>query len=237
MIRGLLGKKIGMTQIFNKEGNVIPVTVIEVGPCTVLELKDSPKKKVTVGFEAVKEDKVKKPQLGFFKKLGISPMKTIQEFTSTDNSGYQVGGQITADVFKPGDYVDVIGTSIGKGFQGGIKRWHWVGGPATHGSMHHRRIGSIGASSDPSKVLPGQNMPGHMGDVRRTVQGLRVMDVNLENNLIMVNGPVPGTKNAKVTVVKSFKKTWKSLEEQKVEHVHKKNPMKQSKAKVAGKAK
>ncbi len=237
MIRGLLGKKLGMTQIFDKDGNIIPVTVVEIGPCTVLDVKEAPKKKVTVGYEPVNETKLNKPQSGYFKKIGVKPLKYIKEFNSTDNSNYKVGNELKADVFKAGDFVDIQGITIGKGFQGGIKRWNWVGGPATHGSMHHRRVGSIGASSDPSRVLKGTNMPGHMGARTSSIQNLRVINVDLENNFILVNGPVPGHKNANVTVLKSQKRAWKSLDEQKVVHEHKRNPMKQSKAKAAGKAK
>ncbi len=234
MIRGLIGKKVGMTQIFDKEGNVVSVTIVETGPCTVLELKTSPMK-VKLGFDVVKEKALKKPQLGLFKKLGVPPMKVVSEFESTDNAAYQVGQQLKADLFKPGDFVDVIGTSIGKGFQGGMKRWHWSGGPATHGSMHHRRVGSIGASAYPSRTLPGHNMPGHMGDERVTNQGLRVMQVDIENNLLVLKGAVPGFNKGFVYVNRSKKKAWKSLE-QAVEVVSKKvNPMKQSKAKAGGK--
>src|SRR3989338_8037901 len=127
MIRGMIGKKLGMTQVFDKEGNVVPVTVVEAGPCTVLELKESPVK-VKLGFEKVKESRLNKAQLGYFKKLGVSPARVAQEFASTDNKEYKVGQELKADFFRPGDYVDVTGNSIGKGFQGGMKRWGWSGG-------------------------------------------------------------------------------------------------------------
>jgi large subunit ribosomal protein L3 len=231
MIRGLIGKKLGMTQIFDKEGNVFPVTVIEAGPCTVLELKESPLK-VTLGFDPVKESRVKKPQRGFFKKVGVPTMRVIKEFASTDNKDYKVGQNIKADFFTPGDFVDVQGTSIGKGFQGGMKRWHWAGGPKGHGSMHHRRVGAIGASADPSKTLRGTNMPGQMGNKRATVQGLRVLEVDPENNLVVVQGGIPGHKNSTVYISRSQKKAFRSLDEVKPVVVHKVNPMKQSKAKA-----
>ena len=236
MIRGLLGKKLGMTQIFDKDGDVIPVTVVAAGPCTVLELKDSPFK-VKVGFEEVKESRVNKPMLGFFKKVGASPSRLIKEFESTDNKDYKVGQELKADVFKPGDYVDVTGTSLGKGFQGGMKRWNWSGGPAAHGSMHHRRIGSIGASADPSRTLRGTNMPGHMGDRRVTAQGLRVMEVDVEKNIILLKGTVPGYKKAYVVINRSKKKAFRPLQEERKAVAHKVNPMKQSKAKATGKGK
>ena len=234
MIQGLLGKKIGMSQIFDKEGNIVPVTIVMTGPCTILEVKEEPKKKVKLGFEEIKESKVSKPVLGMFKKLGIAPMKYIKEFKSSDNKEYKAGTQLKADVFKAGDFVDVTGTSIGKGFQGGMKRWNWKGGGASHGSMHHRRIGSVGSSADPSRVLKGHNMPGHMGDDTVTMQGLRVMEVNVEENYILIKGAVPGGRNAIVEIKRSFKKAFKALEEKKVVVTKKVNPMKQSKAKAGG---
>ena len=237
MIQGLLGKKIGMSQIFDKEGNIVPVTIVMTGPCTILEVKDEPKKKVKLGFEEIKENKLSRPQAGMFKKLGIAPVKYIQEFSSSDNKDYKAGAQLKADIFKAGDFVDVTGTSIGKGFQGGMKRWNWKGGGASHGSMHHRRVGSIGSSADPSRVLKGHNMPGHMGDDTVTVQGLRVMEVNVEENYILIKGAVPGAKNAIVAIKRSFKKAFKALDEQRVVVAKKVNPMKQSKAKAGGKGK
>jgi large subunit ribosomal protein L3 len=233
MIRGLLGKKVGMTQIFDSEGNVIPVTAVEVGPCFVLAVKDNPKK-VLLGFETSKESRLNKPELGFFKKLGITPLRKIEEVTSTDNKDYTVGQEIKVDFFKAGDFVDVTGTSIGKGFQGGMKRWNWSGGPAAHGSMHHRRVGSIGSSSDPSRVYRGQHMPGHMGTDTKTVQNLRVLHVDVEKNIILVKGAVPGHKNAYLTINKALKKAYRSLEEKREVVAVKRNPMKQSKAAAKG---
>jgi large subunit ribosomal protein L3 len=233
MIRGLLGKKIGMTQIFDAEGNIIPVTAVEVGPCFVLAVKDNPKK-VLLGFDAAKESRLNKPQAGFFKKIGVTPLRKLEEVTSTDNTDYTVGKEIKADFFKAGDFVDVTGTTIGKGFQGGMKRWNWGGGPAAHGSMHHRRVGSIGSSSDPSRVYKGQHMPGHMGTDTQTVQNLRVLAVDAEKNLILVKGAVPGHKNGYLTVNKSLKKAYRSLEEKRESVAIKRNPMKQSKAAAKG---
>ena len=233
MIRGLMGKKVGMTQIFDTEGNIIPVTVVEAGPCTILGLKDKPAK-VVLGFQQTKENRLHKPVLGFFKKVGVNPLRHIKEFKSTDNKDYKVGQELKADFFQAGDFVDVTGTSIGKGFQGGMVRWNWNGGPAAHGSMHHRRVGSIGSSSDPSRVYKGQHMPGHMGMDTVTVQSLRIMRVDADNNLILVKGCVPGSKNGLLYINKSAKKVFKSLDEKKDVVAHKKNPMKQSKA-AAGK--
>ncbi len=236
MIRGMLGKKLGMTRIFDKDGNVIPVTVVEAGPCTVLALKDNPAK-VMLGFEKVKEQRVRKPQLGFFKKLGVAPVRLMREFESSDNKDYQVGQELKADVFKAGDFVDVSGISKGKGFQGGMKRWNWSGGPGGHGSMHHRRVGSIGASADPSRTFKGTHMPGQMGNERVTVQGLRVMRVDVENNLLLIKGAIPGHTRALVELNRSQKKAYRSLEEKAAAVIHKRNPMKQSKSKAKGKKK
>ena len=224
-----------MTQIFDVNGNIVPVTLIETGPCTILEIKENPAK-VKVGFASIKEKHVKKPLLSYYKKLAVSPLKVIREFKSTDNKDYKVGQELKVDVFKKGDAVDVTGTSIGKGFQGGMKRWNWAGGPDTHGSMHHRRVGSIGSSADPSRTLKGRNMPGHMGARRTTVQGLRIIDIDLDNNILTVKGAVPSHKNAVIMIRRSKKKAWKNLDEKKVVVIQKVNPMKQSKAK-AGKKK
>ena len=236
MISGLIGKKIGMTQIFDSNGNVMPVTAVETGPCFVLRTIDSPMK-VALGFGPAKESRLDKPKLGFYKKIGVAPLKVIKEFRSSDNKDYKVGQEIKADFFKAGDFVDVTGCSIGKGFQGGMKRWNWSGGPAGHGSMHHRRVGSISSSSDPSRVYRGAHMPGHMGTQTVTVQSLRVMEVDVGSNVLLLKGAVPGHKNSIVTIQKSRKKTWKSLEEVKVVVEKKKNPLKQSKAKATGKGK
>ncbi len=235
MISGLLGKKIGMTQIFDKEGNVVPVTALEVGPCYVLGLKDKPAK-IVLGFDEIRESRCLKPRLGLCKKVKVPPLRTILEFKSSDNSVYQLGQQLKADIFRAGDYVTVVGTSIGKGFQGGIKRWNWHGGDAGHGSMHHRRIGSNGANTYPGRVLRGKNMPGHMGDARVTVQNLRVMQVDPENNMVLVKGAVPGAKNGLLSVHISEKRSYRSLDEKKEIIVHKRNPMKQAKAAIKGKA-
>ena len=238
MIRGLIGKKIGMTEIFDKEGNMIPVTVVETGPCTILELKESPRK-VQLGFEPMKESRVNKPRLGLFKKVGVGPMRTIKEFPSTDNKDYKIGQELKVDLFKAGDFVDVTGTSIGKGFQGGMKLHNWRGGGATHGSMHHRRVGSISASSDPGRTVVGHPMPAHMGAETKTVQGLRVMGMDVDKNLLLIKGAVPGCASSTLSISISQKKKFKSLDEKRAVVAHKVNPMKQSKkaAGVAAKAK
>src|SRR3989339_738065 len=190
MISGLLGKKIGMTQFFDKDGNVIPVTGIEVGPCYVLDVKELPRKKLVVGFDEIREKNCTKPRQGVFKKAGSPLLRTIREFDSSDNASYKAGQKLEVDIFRAGQYVNVIGTSIGRGFQGGMKRHNWSGGGAGHGSMHHRQIGSVGANTYPGRILRGKTMPGHMGDVRVTVHNLRVMHVDPETHMLLVKGAV-----------------------------------------------
>lgn len=233
MIRGLLGRKLGMTQVFDADGNAVPVTVIEAGPCKVLGLVEKPVK-IKLGFEQKRENIVRKPELGFFKKLGLAPMRLIREIESSDNKDYQLGQDVKADIFKPGDFVDVCGISQGKGFQGGMVRWNWRGGGAAHGSMHHRRVGSIGSSAWPSRVFRGKTMPGHMGAERVTVQSLRVIQVDGPNNLILIKGAVPGHRNSFVTVLLSKKKAFRELGEVRATAEKSRNPMKQSKAKTGG---
>ena len=204
MLNALLGKKIGMTQIFDENGLSIPVTVISVGPCVVLGVTD---KNVRLGYEDKLEKKVKKPQLGMFKKLNIAPKRFVREVRAKlDDQEIKVGSEINVDIFKAGDFVDVTGTSIGKGFQGGMKRWNWSGGKKSHGSMTHRRPGSIGASAQPSRVLKGQHLPGHMGNRRVTIQNLKVVKVDVQNNILLVNGQAPGYNNNLLIIRKSVKK-------------------------------
>ena len=235
MIRGLIAEKVGMTQIFDKDGNSISVTVVVAGPCFVLGVVDAPHKKVKLGFQSVKESRVKKPELGFFKKIGVNPLRVVKEFESSDNKDYKVGQEIKADLFKAGDFVNVTGVTSGKGFQGGMRRWNWAGGPGKHGSMHHRRVGSIGASADPSRTYVGQHMPGHMGVEKMTVENLRVMKVDVENNLLLIKGAIPGQKYGIVYINRSHKRVYQSLEEKKAVSAGKRNPMKASK-KAAGAA-
>lgn len=235
MIRGLLGKKLGMTQFFDKDGNSFPVTVVEAGPCPILELKEEPKIKAKIGFLMAKERLVDKPHQGFFKKAGVAPTKVIREFESESNGDYKVGQEVKADIFKSGDFVDVSAVTKGKGFQGGMRRHNWSGGPGGHGSMHHRRVGSIGASACPSRTFKGQRMPGHMGNQNRTIQGLRVLDVDIENNILLIKGALPGPKNTIVEINRSKKKEYRSLVEKPALLAKKRNPMKQSKSKAKGK--
>lgn len=196
-----------MTQIFSEDGKVKAVTVIEAGPCVVMGLND---KNIKVGFEDVKENKIKKPQVGEFKKLNLPVKRYVRELRILDKGAYKVGDEIKVDVFQEGDYVDVSGISIGKGFQGGMKRWHWMGTPMTHGSMSHRRVGSIGASSDPSRVFKGKTMAGHMGYDKVTVQNLKVVKADATNNILVIEGAVPGPNNTLLEIRKSFKKQKKA---------------------------
>jgi large subunit ribosomal protein L3 len=209
---GLIGRKVGMTQVFGDDGRHIPVTVVQAGPCTILGLR----KKDThgydalqVGFEAKKKN-VTKPEAGFFKKANVGAMRVLREFRMDKTErleGFEVGQNLTVDMFTPGELVDVVGVTKGKGFQGGVKRYGWAGGDATHGSMHKRRVGSIGASSDPSRVYPGQRLPGRMGTDRRTILNLVVVRVMPEQNLVLIRGAVPGAINSLIVVRKSIKTT------------------------------
>jgi large subunit ribosomal protein L3 len=209
---GLIGKKLAMTQVFTDDGSRVPVTVIQAGPCTVLGVRT----RDSHGYDAVqlgflpRRKNVSKPAAGLFKKLGLPAMGVVREMRleKTENAGaYEIGQALTVAIFSPGELVDVAGTSKGKGFQGGVKRHGWYGGDATHGSMFHRAPGSIGASSDPSRVWPGHRLPGRMGGQRRTVLNMRVERVLPEQNLLLVRGAVPGASGGLVTIRKSVKAT------------------------------
>ncbi|PIQ88371.1 MAG: 50S ribosomal protein L3 [Candidatus Omnitrophica bacterium CG11_big_fil_rev_8_21_14_0_20_42_13] len=200
---GLLGRKLGMTHKFNEDGRFVPVTVIEAGPCFVIQKKAN---SIQVGFGKIADRRLARPQSGVFKKISVEPQAFIKEIKVDKPQEYNIGQAIKVDIFKEGDFVDVTGVSIGKGFQGGVKRWHWSGGPKSHGSMSHRRVGSIGASSDPSRVFKNTHMPGHMGNSRITVQNLRVVSVDSENNMLSVKGSVAGHKNSYVIIRKAKKR-------------------------------
>lgn len=211
MKKGIIGKKIGMTQIFNENGKVIPVTVIEAGPCVVVQKKTIETdgyEAVQVGFGDLKANKVTKPQKGHFAARGdVAPKKTLKEFRFEDISALNVGDIIKADVFAEGDIIDVCGISKGKGFQGTIKRYNTARLKETHGTGPvHRHAGSMGACSSPSRIFKGKKMPGHMGVDKITVQNLVVAKVDVENNLIAIKGAVPGPKGGIVTICNSCKK-------------------------------
>jgi large subunit ribosomal protein L3 len=206
MVEGLIGKKIGMTQQFDDAGNVVPVTVLQAGPCTVIQKKTAETDgyvAVQLGF--VEERSVRrprKPQVGHFKKSGVPVVKKLQEFGCSDPSAVKEGDQILVDIFEVGEMIHVVGTSKGKGFAGVVKRHHFAGGGASHGSMFHRAPGSIGASSYPSRVIKGMRMGGHMGDERITVRDLKVVATDKDKNLLVVKGAVPGAKGGYVLIKK-----------------------------------
>ncbi|MFU8847354.1 MAG: 50S ribosomal protein L3 [Opitutales bacterium] len=199
----LLGKKIGMTQVFDEENRLIPVTVIEAGPCPVTQVKSVEKDgydAVQIGYRAQKEHRLSKAALGHFKKAGVEPVAELQEFRTNGDTGFNVGDTLTVEKFEEGQKIDVIGTSKGRGFQGVVKRYGFAGGPASHGSMFHRRGGSYGMCQWPGHVIKGKKMPGHMGDVRRTVQNLQIVKVVAEKNLILIKGSIPGSRGSLVTI-------------------------------------
>ena len=203
MKKAIIGKKVGMTQIFNENGKVIPVTVVEAGPCVVVQKKTSDNdgyEAIQVGFEEIREKLVNKPRKGQFAKAGTTLRRTLKEFRLDDISQYEVGQEIKADVFEAGDKVDVAGVSKGKGFQGVIKRWNQRTGDMTHGSKFKRAPGSMGASSDPSRVFKNKRMPGHMGSVNTTVINLEVVKVIAEKNLILIKGGIPGPNKGTVVI-------------------------------------
>lgn len=203
----ILGKKIGMTQIFDAEGKLIPVTVVEAGPCIVVQQKDTENdgyQAVKVGYGGIKEKNANKPHKGQFARAGITPLRYLREVKVDDLSKYPLGHEIKADVFRPGDMVDVTGVSKGKGTQGVIKRHNFSRGPMAHGSRHHRKPGSIGALG-PNRVFKGKKLPGHMGRDKITVQGLEIVKVDAEKNLLLIKGSVPGARKTLITIKKSVK--------------------------------
>jgi large subunit ribosomal protein L3 len=209
MTTGILGKKLGMSQVFDTEGKVIPVTVIEAGPCTVIQRKTARVDgydAVQIGFRQTKAAKVGKPMLGHFQKAGKGTFSALQEIRVEAAEALDIGAEIKVDIFKEGDVVDVMGHSKGRGFTGVMKRWNFRGGPATHGSMHHRAPGSIGASAYPSRVIKNMKMGGQYGNERVTILNLRVVGVEPEKNLLLVRGAVPGAKNGLVYIRRAVKK-------------------------------
>jgi len=208
MVNGLIGKKVGMTQIFGADGSLIPVTVVEAGPCRVVFKKTVEKdgyNAVQISFKDAKEKHLTKPVLGHFKKNGVSPARYLMEFTAGDAASLTSGQELTVEIFKEGELIDVSGVTKGKGFQGVMKRHKFAGGPATHGSMFHRAPGSIGSSAYPSRVRKNKRMPGHMGDKKRTVQNLEIVGVRKEDNLLLIRGAIPGSPGSLVIVRKAVK--------------------------------
>ena len=208
MKKAILGTKIGMTQIFDADGKVIPVTVIAAGPCVVVQKKtvdNDGYEAVQVGFGEVKEKALNKPMKGHFAKADVANKKYLKEFRLEDCASLNVGDEIKADVFEAGEKIDVTGISKGKGFAGPMKRWGLHRGPMSHGSGYHRGSGSMGACSNPGRVMKGKKLPGHMGVARVTVQNLEVVKVDAEQNLILLKGAVPGNKGGLVTIRNSVK--------------------------------
>ena len=210
MQKALIGKKIGMTQIFDEKGNVIPVTVVEAGPCNVVmkkTLENDGYEAVQLGFGDVKVQRVNKPMMGHFKKADVAPKKTLKEFKLDDMASINVGDTLKADIFAVGDKVDVVGTSKGKGTAGAIKRWNFSRLKESHGTGPvARHAGSLGACSDPSRVYKGKKLAGHLGHERVTIQNLEVVKVDAENNLIAIKGAIPGPKGGIVVIKDSVKK-------------------------------
>ncbi|MGI6120058.1 MAG: 50S ribosomal protein L3 [Desulfosporosinus sp.] len=207
MSKGILGKKIGMTQIFTSEGRIIPVTVIEAGPCPVVQKKTIATdgyNAIQIGFSVLREGLSNNPRKGHFQKAALKPMRYLREFRISDVDSYEIGQEIKVDLFTVGDKVDVIGTSKGKGFQGMIKRHKANRGPMSHGSKYHRRSGSLGAKG-PARVFKGRKLPGHMGGERVTIQNLEVVRVDADKNLILIKGAVPGAKKSLLILKPSVK--------------------------------
>ena len=199
MKKGIIGKKIGMTQIFDEKGNVIPVTVIEATPNIVAQVKTVETdgyNSIQLGYGEVKDKHINKPEKGHFAKAGLTAKKHLREFRVEDVENYKVGDEVKADIFEAGEKIDVQGTTKGKGFQGVIKRHGQHRGPMGHGSMYHRRPGSMGSTSTPGRVFKGKKLPGHMGRVTVTIQNLDVVRVDMDKNVILVKGSVPGAKGA-----------------------------------------
>ena len=208
MNKGLIGKKLGMTQIFDEQGKVIPVTVIEAGPCVVAQVKTVETdgyNAIQLGFGDVKESKINKPEKGHFAKSKLTPKKHLREFRLDSVENINVGDELKADTFTAGDQLDIQGTSKGKGFQGVIKRHGQSRGPMGHGSMYHRRPGSMGPTSTPGRVFKGKKLPGHMGVQTITIQNLDVVAVDMDKNVILVKGSVPGVKGAILKIKTSVK--------------------------------
>ncbi|CAM4470589.1 50S ribosomal protein L3 [Paenibacillus macerans] len=207
-MKGILGKKLGMTQVFTAEGNVIPVTVIEAGSNVVLQKKDVENdgyEAIQLGYSDKKEARANKPEVGHAKKAGATPKRYVREIRGVDLAGYEVGQEVKVDIFAEGEFVDVTGISKGKGFQGVIKRWGQSRGPMAHGSRYHRRPGSMGSIAA-NRVFKGKNLPGHMGHETVTIQNLEVIRVDAERNVLLVKGSIPGPKNSFVKIKQTIKK-------------------------------
>jgi large subunit ribosomal protein L3 len=201
MVSGMIGRKIGMGQIFDGSGRAVGVTVVELGPCVVVQKRGD--SRVQLGYGPTKENRVSKPLMGQFKKAGLAPYRILRDFDVDEPGSIEVGQEIRADIFNPGEKVKVVGTSKGKGFAGVMKRWNFGGGKETHGSRSHRIPGSVGQCAWPSRVFKGKKMPGRMGGVRVTAPRVEVIEVRSEENLILLKGPIPGSRGGIVFIRKS----------------------------------
>jgi len=209
MSKGIIGKKLGMTQVFADDGATVGVTVVEVEPSVIVQVKTKDKDgydAIQLGYGRIKQKNVTKPLQGHFNKVNKGFFRKLKEFQA-ESGKYEAGQEITAEIFQVGDFVDVVGTSKGKGFAGVVKRHGFGGGRATHGSMHHRAPGSIGASADPARVFKGTRMGGQMGNVRKTIQNIQVWQVRSDRNLLLLKGSVPGSENGFVLIKKATKKS------------------------------
>ncbi|MBN2823309.1 MAG: 50S ribosomal protein L3 [Coriobacteriia bacterium] len=203
MGKAILGRKLGMSQVWSDDDRLIPVTVIEAGPCVVSQVRTLAKdgyRAIQIGFGDIKESKVNRPMKGHFAKAGVAPKRYLSEIRLADGEEFKVGEEIKVDIFEPGSHVHATGTSKGKGFAGTIKRHNFKGGPGGHGSHFHRAPGSVGQCATPSRVFKGKKMPGHMGSETITVRNLEVVRVDVEQNLLLVKGAVPGGKNSLLTI-------------------------------------
>lgn len=200
MVHGIIGRKLGMAQIFDESGNAVGITVVEAGPCTVIQKR--PGSSVQIGYDPAKERRVSKPALGHFRKAGTQPFRILREFGADNSDDVEIGQEIRADIFTPGETVKVVGTSKGKGFSGVIKKWNFGGGKASHGSRSHRIPGSVGQCAYPARIFKGKRMPGRMGGVRVTAPSVMVMEVRPDENLIFLKGPIPGARGSIVLIRK-----------------------------------
>lgn len=208
MIKAILGRKLRMTQMFTEDGRVIPLTAIEVGPCPIIQVKtveNDGYSAIQIAFEQIREKLSNMPLIGHFKKAKSAPYRFLKEIRVDSTAEYEVGQKLDASAFEKGDYVDVSGKTKGRGFQGGIKRHNWGGGKDTHGSMHHRAIGSLGPGTGLGRVFKGKTLPGHYGNSQVTMQNMEVVKVDAENGLIFIRGGIPGPSGAVVFVRKTTK--------------------------------
>lgn len=206
MVVGLLGNKIGMTQIFDESGNIIPVTILKVGPCVITQVKNKSKEKydsIQIGYGNVSSKTLTQPELGHLQKSNIYPLKYLKEFKITEPDEFTVGQILNVDLFSPGQFVNIKGKSIGKGFSGLQKRHNFTRGPMTHGSKNHREPGSIGMGTTPGRVLPGKRMAGQLGNKITTIKKLKVIQTNLDENVLVIKGSVPGKPGNLLSIVPS----------------------------------